>query len=161
MSSLQSPVDRELIELFSLRSKLGLDLVPRTGPLAVSPTQIGIVALHNVHMTSDETAKNTSVSESCLLIELSLNSCKSFQSRGTLRRKAQKKILTHHLYLCMRDFGYRIGDDAEVYFYLYDGHPSRQRQITERFLVKISKDNFSTYVEMPHSNCTVFTDLGE
>lgn len=32
------------------------------GPLAVLPTEIGIVALHNVHMTSDETAKNTSVS---------------------------------------------------------------------------------------------------
>lgn len=78
-----------------------------------------------------------------------------------MRRKAPKKILTHHLYLCMRDFGYRIGDDAEIYFFLYDAHPSRQRQITERFLVKISKDGFSTYVDMPHSNCTVFTDLGE
>lgn len=84
-----------------------------------------------------------------------------FQSRGTLRRKAPKKILTHHLYLRMRDFGYRIGDDAEIYFYLYDAHPSRQRQISERFLVKISKDGVSTYVDLPHSNCTVFTDLGE
>lgn len=61
----------------------------------------------------------------------------------------------------MRDFGYRIGDDAEIYFYLYDAHTSRQRQITERFLVKISKDGFSTYIDLPHSNCTVFTDLGE
>jgi hypothetical protein len=43
-------------------SKLGLDLVPRLGPIAVSPKEVGIVALHNVHMTSDETAKNTSVS---------------------------------------------------------------------------------------------------
>ena len=24
----------------------------------------------------------------------------------------------------------------------------------------ITKDGFSTYVDMPHSNCTVFTDLG-
>lgn len=45
-----------------INSKLGLDLVPRLGPIAVSPKQIGIVSLHNVHMTSDETAKNTSVS---------------------------------------------------------------------------------------------------
>lgn len=61
----------------------------------------------------------------------------------------------------MRDFGYRIGvgDDAEVYFYLYDA--SKQRQISERFLVKITKDGWSNYVDMPHSNCTVFTDLGE
>lgn len=63
----------------------------------------------------------------------------------------------------MRDFGYRlgVGDDAEVYFYLYDAHPSRQRQISERFLVRITKDGGSNYVDMPHSNCTVFTDLGE
>lgn len=83
------------------------------------------------------------------------------QSRGTLRRKAPKKVLNHHLYLMVRDFGYRIGDDVEIYFYLYDAHPSRQRQITERFLVKISKDGFPTFVDLPHSNCTVFTDLGK
>lgn len=82
------------------------------------------------------------------------------QSRGTLRRKASKKILTHHLYFCMRDFGYRIGEDAEVYFYLYDGHHSRMRALSERFLVKISKEGFSNYIEKLHSNCSVFTDLG-
>lgn len=61
----------------------------------------------------------------------------------------------------MRDFSYRICEDAEIYFYLYDAHQSRQRQITERFLVKITKDGFSNYdADMPHNNCTVFTDLG-
>lgn len=83
----------------------------------------------------------------------------SLQSRGTLRRKTQRKILSHHLYFCMRDFGHRIGgDDAEVYFFLYDGN--RVRPLSERFLVKISKDGFSNYIEKLHSNCTVFTDLG-
>lgn len=61
----------------------------------------------------------------------------------------------------MRDFGHRIGgDDAEVYFYLYDAHPNRMRPLSERFVVKISKDGFSNYTEKLHSNCTVFTDLG-
>lgn len=82
------------------------------------------------------------------------------QSRGTLRRKVGKKLLTHHLYFCMRDFGHRIGDDAEIYFYLYDGTPGRMRSLSERFLVRISKDGFSNYVEKLHSNCCVFTDLG-
>jgi dedicator of cytokinesis protein 3 len=61
----------------------------------------------------------------------------------------------------MRDFSYRICEDAEVFFYLYDANTSRQ--ITERFLVKISKDGFidATYIDVPHSNCTVFTDLGK
>jgi DOCK N-terminus len=52
----------------------------------------------------------------------------------------------------MRDFGHRLGEDAEIYFYLYDGNPSRMRVLSERFVVRISK-NFP-------KNCTVFTDLG-
>lgn len=35
--------------------------MPRIGPLVVNPAELGIVGLHNVHMISDETAKNTSV----------------------------------------------------------------------------------------------------
>lgn len=80
------------------------------------------------------------------------------QSRGTLRRKVSKKLISHHLYFCMRDFGYQIGDDAEVFFYLYDG---KLGQISERFSVFISKDGFSSYTEKLHSNCCVFTDLGK
>lgn len=76
-----------------------------------------------------------------------------------MRRKSTKTILTHHLYFCMRDFGHRIGDDAEVYFYLYDGNTGRMRPLSERFLVKISKDGFSNYIEKLHSNCTVFADI--
>lgn len=60
----------------------------------------------------------------------------------------------------MRDFGHRIGDDAEIFFFLYDGNPGRMRPLSERFLVRISKDGFSNYVEKLHSNCTVFIDLG-
>lgn len=61
----------------------------------------------------------------------------------------------------MRDFGHRIGDDAEIYFYLYDGHNNRMRPLSERFLVRISKEGFSNYIEKLHSNCSVFTDLGK
>lgn len=100
------------------------------------------MALHQVHVNSAENAKASS-------------------SRGTLRKKTIKKILTHHLYFCMRDFGHRIGDDAEVYFYLFDGNAKRMYPLSERFLVRISKDGFSNYVEKLHSNCTVFTDLGK
>lgn len=34
------------------------------------------------------------------------------------------------------------------------------RALSERFLVKISKDGFSNYIETLHSNCNVFIDLG-
>ncbi|KAJ8687486.1 hypothetical protein QAD02_023280 [Eretmocerus hayati] len=58
----------------------------------------------------------------------------------------------------MRDFGHSVGEDAEIYFSLYDA--KRGKYLSERFLVRISKDGFSNYVEKMHSNCTIFTDLG-
>ncbi|XP_055305427.1 dedicator of cytokinesis protein 3 isoform X2 [Sitodiplosis mosellana] len=121
--------------------KLCLDLVPRIGPLAVNPYEISISSLHHVHVSSSENAKASS-------------------SRGTLRRKSGKKLLSHHLYFCMRDFGYSIGDDAEVFFYLYDASPGAMRQISERFSVPIPKDGYAHFNEKLHSNCCVFTDLG-
>lgn len=77
-----------------------------------------------------------------------------FQARGTIKKKEQKKTLTHHLYFCMRDFGHHVGEDTEIYFSLYDA--CKQKYLTERFLVKISKEGFSNYVDKLHSNCTVF-----
>ncbi|XP_063705914.1 dedicator of cytokinesis protein 3 isoform X2 [Culicoides brevitarsis] len=118
--------------------KLGLDLVPRKGTQAVDSKVESIVALHYIHEKSAENAKASN-------------------SRGTLRKKSLKKALTHHLYFCMRDFGHRIGDDVEIYFYLYNGNTLRA--VSERFLVKIS-NSLSNYIENLHSNCTVFTDLG-
>lgn len=57
----------------------------------------------------------------------------------------------------MRDFSHAIGDDAEIFFYLYDGN--RMRQVSERFVVKIHKNNPNFYVPNLR-NCAVFTDLG-
>lgn len=43
------------------------------------------------------------------------------QARGTLRKPRDvSKIQTHHLFMCMRDFGYHIGEETEVFFSLYD-----------------------------------------
>ncbi|KAJ8866741.1 hypothetical protein PR048_032602 [Dryococelus australis] len=44
----------------------------------------------------------------------------SLQARGTMKRKETRKVLTHHLYFCMRDFGHHVGEDTEIYFSLYD-----------------------------------------
>jgi dedicator of cytokinesis protein 3 len=95
------------------------------------------------------------------LKKLIIISIKFLQKLGTMRHKTPKKpnFTQNHLYFCMRDFSHRIGDDAEIYFYLYDGNA--QRALSERFLVKISKGGFSNYVKTLHSNCTVFCDLGE
>ena len=42
--------------------KLGLDQVPRIGPLAVDPHNIGIVGLYNVHVSSADNDKASTVS---------------------------------------------------------------------------------------------------
>ncbi|XP_055375365.1 dedicator of cytokinesis protein 3 [Condylostylus longicornis] len=122
--------------------KLGLDMVPRNGPLAVDPHEIGIVKLYEVHVASDN-AKTTS-------------------QRGTLRAPVRKHLKKppHHLYMCMRDFGHRIGDEAEIYFSLFHANSNRMRHLSERFVVKISKEGFSNYAEKLNNNCTVFRDLG-
>ncbi|KAK7862569.1 hypothetical protein R5R35_004185 [Gryllus longicercus] len=105
----------------------------------VDPDMISFVELYQVHAQSAENSQGAS-------------------SRGTMRRKEARKILTHHLYFCMRDFGYHVGEDTEIYFSLYD--TKRAKYISERFLVRISREGFSNYVEKLHSNCTIFTDLG-
>ncbi|KAJ8941123.1 hypothetical protein NQ318_007705 [Aromia moschata] len=105
----------------------------------VEPDSMSVVELYHVHVAS---AENT----------------QGFSARGTIKKKEQKKTLTHHLYFCMRDFGHHIGEDTEIYFSLYDS--CKQKYLTERFLVKISKEGFSNYIDKLHSNCTVFTDLG-
>ncbi|XP_034947378.1 dedicator of cytokinesis protein 3 [Chelonus insularis] len=119
--------------------KLGLDLVPRQGAHMVEPDTMSVVDLYYVHVQSAENSQGAS-------------------ARGTLRRKEHKKVLTHHLYFCMRDFGHSVGEDTEIYFSLWDSR--RNQYLSERFLVRISKEGFSNYVEKLHSNCTIFTDLG-
>ncbi|XP_050737688.1 dedicator of cytokinesis protein 3-like isoform X3 [Eriocheir sinensis] len=121
--------------------KLGLDLVPRVEGEMVDPDTVSVVELHRVHAQSAEASQAHS------------------QGLGTLAKKKEKrKVLSHHLFFCMRDFSYHLGEDAEVFFSLYDSQ--KGKFISERFLVKLSKEGFSNYVEKIHSNCTIFTDLG-
>ncbi|XP_037792049.1 dedicator of cytokinesis protein 4-like [Penaeus monodon] len=121
--------------------KLGLDLVPRVDGEMVDPDCVSVVELHQVHVQSAEASQTHT------------------QGLGTLgKRKERRKILSHHLFFCMRDFSYYLGEDAEVFFSLYDAQ--RGKIISERFLVKLSKEGFSNYIEKIHSNCTIFTDLG-
>lgn len=119
--------------------KLGLDLVPRCGAEMVDPSTMSIVELYQVHVQSSENSSGAS-------------------ARGTMRRKEKEKVLTHHLYLCMRDYWQHMGEDTEIYISLYDA--KKCKFISERFLVRISKEGFANYVEKLSSNCTIFTDLG-
>ncbi|KAK7603682.1 hypothetical protein V9T40_003681 [Parthenolecanium corni] len=115
--------------------KLGLDLVPRCGEEMVDPSTMSVVELYHVQSYCVTTLNNSG-----------------------LKRHQATKVLTHHLYFCMRDFGYFVGEDIEIYFSLYDA--KKVKFISERFLVKVSKEGFSNYLSKLHNNCTIFTDLG-
>ncbi|XP_065212165.1 dedicator of cytokinesis protein 3 isoform X2 [Planococcus citri] len=128
--------------------KLGLDLVPRCGAEMVDPSTMSVVELYHVHVQNSESTNNVHNNIHCV----------TTLSKTGLKRNAPAKVLTHHLYMCMRDFGYFVGEDVEIYFSLYDA--KRAKYISERFLVKISKEGFSNYLLKLHNNCTIFTDLG-
>lgn len=92
--------------------KLGLDLVPRCGAEMVDPSTMSIVELYQVHVQSSENSSGAS-------------------ARGTMRRKEKEKVLTHHLYLCMRDYWQHMGEDTEIYISLYDAKKCKFIRIWE------------------------------
>lgn len=54
--------DKKICFKFFFHRKLGLDLVPRIGPLTVNCQDISVSSLHQVHVNSSENAKASSVS---------------------------------------------------------------------------------------------------
>ncbi|XP_012884076.1 PREDICTED: dedicator of cytokinesis protein 2-like [Dipodomys ordii] len=65
---------------------------------------------------------------------------------------------THSLYVFVRNFVCRIGEDAELFMSLYD--PSKQAVISENYLVRWGSHGFPKEIEMLNNLKVVFTDLG-
>ncbi|ELK17356.1 Dedicator of cytokinesis protein 2 [Pteropus alecto] len=65
---------------------------------------------------------------------------------------------THSLYVFVRNFVCRIGEDAELFMSLYD--PNKQTVISENYLVRWGSRGFPKEVEMLNNLKVVFTDLG-
>ncbi|KAG8186361.1 hypothetical protein JTE90_026781 [Oedothorax gibbosus] len=119
--------------------QLGLDLVPRINNEVVDPDSLSPIALHQVHVRSSENVAG-------------------LLSRGTTKRREVKLSPNHHLYFSMRDFSCSLGEDMEIFFFLYDAQASET--ISERFLVRFAKYGMSHFVEKLHNCSTIFTDLG-
>lgn len=87
--------------------KLSLDLVPRTGPLAVDPHKIGIVSLHQVHVNSAENATASSVKNFLLasllkILILKLNVHFILGTWNTSSTNIEKNINTSFIFLSKR-----------------------------------------------------------
>uniref|UniRef100_A0A673VVA9 Dedicator of cytokinesis 2 n=1 Tax=Salmo trutta TaxID=8032 RepID=A0A673VVA9_SALTR len=65
---------------------------------------------------------------------------------------------THSLYVFVRNFVCRIGEDSELFMSLYD--PNKQTIISENYLVRWGSKGFPKEVEMLNNLKVVFTDLG-
>ncbi|XP_056625482.1 LOW QUALITY PROTEIN: dedicator of cytokinesis protein 2 [Triplophysa dalaica] len=65
---------------------------------------------------------------------------------------------THSLYVFVRNFVCRIGEDSELFMSLYD--PIRQTNISENYLVRWGDKGLPKDIEMLNSLKVVFTDLG-
>uniref|UniRef100_A0A8C5AEI3 Dedicator of cytokinesis 2 n=1 Tax=Gadus morhua TaxID=8049 RepID=A0A8C5AEI3_GADMO len=65
---------------------------------------------------------------------------------------------THSLYVFVRNFVCRIGEDSELFMSLYD--PNKQTIISENYMVRWGKKGFPREIEMLNNLKVVFTDLG-
>uniref|UniRef100_A0A671UPQ4 Dedicator of cytokinesis 2 n=1 Tax=Sparus aurata TaxID=8175 RepID=A0A671UPQ4_SPAAU len=65
---------------------------------------------------------------------------------------------THSLYVFVRNFVCRIGEDSELFMSLYD--PNKQSIISENYLVRWGSKGFPKEIDMLNNLKVVFTDLG-
>ncbi|KAL8211802.1 UNVERIFIED_CONTAM: Dedicator of cytokinesis protein 2 [Gekko kuhli] len=75
---------------------------------------------------------------------------------GTFSRNTSSP--THSLYVFVRNFVCRIGEDAELFMSLYD--PQKQSVISENYLVRWGSKGFPKEIDMINNLKVVFTDLG-
>lgn len=111
--------------------------MPRVDNEVVEPDSLSPVELYKVHLESAESVTGP-------------------LGRGTVRKKdPQAGIVTHHIFIRMRDFIYVLGEEVELHFSLYD--TQQAEFISERYLVRLSKFGQSNFVEKLNSHCTIFT----
>uniref|UniRef100_A0AAY4DRV2 Dedicator of cytokinesis 2 n=1 Tax=Denticeps clupeoides TaxID=299321 RepID=A0AAY4DRV2_9TELE len=65
---------------------------------------------------------------------------------------------THSLFVFVRNFVCRIGEDSELFMCLYD--PQKQAIISENYLVRWGSKGFPAEIDMLNNLKVVFTDLG-
>ncbi|XP_074866180.1 dedicator of cytokinesis protein 2 [Carettochelys insculpta] len=75
---------------------------------------------------------------------------------GTYSRMSSSP--THSLYVFVRNFVCRIGEDAELFMSLYD--PQKHTVISENYLVRWGSRGFPKEIDMLNNLKVVFTDLG-
>ncbi|XP_043933928.1 dedicator of cytokinesis protein 3 [Protopterus annectens] len=123
--------------------QLGLDLVPRKEFEVADDGQFSVTDLYKMHLSSRH-----SVQQSTSQVD-------------TIRQRHGETCripVPHHLFLNLKSFTYNtIGEDADVFFSLYDTREGKQ--ISERFMVRLNRNGGPKNPEKIDRMCALFTDL--
>ncbi|XP_008325250.1 dedicator of cytokinesis 2 [Cynoglossus semilaevis] len=127
---------------------LGLDLVVRDKDGNIlDPEQASVISLFQAH--EEATAKiNERIKEEQSNIQT---------DHSGISARIQSSP-THSLYVFVRNFVCRIGEDSELFMSLYD--PVKQTIISENYLVRWGSKGFPKEIDMLNNLKVVFTDLG-
>ncbi|KAJ8246906.1 hypothetical protein GJAV_G00256660 [Gymnothorax javanicus] len=127
---------------------LELDLVVRdeNGNI-MDPENTSVISLFRAH--EDATAKITE--------RIKEEQCNVQADHSGISARIQSSP-THSLYVFVRNFVCRIGEDAELFMSLYD--PNKQAVISENYLVRWGSKGFPKEIDMLNNLKVVFTDLG-
>uniref|UniRef100_A0A671KEB7 Dedicator of cytokinesis protein 2-like n=1 Tax=Sinocyclocheilus anshuiensis TaxID=1608454 RepID=A0A671KEB7_9TELE len=127
---------------------LELDVVVRdTDGNILDPERASVISLFRAH--EDATAKITErIKEEQSNVQL---------DHSGVSARIQSSP-THSLYVFVRNFVCRIGEDSELFMSLYD--PNKQTNISENYLVRWGDKGLPKDIEMLNSLKVVFTDLG-
>uniref|UniRef100_A0A8C2GE58 Dedicator of cytokinesis 2 n=1 Tax=Cyprinus carpio TaxID=7962 RepID=A0A8C2GE58_CYPCA len=127
---------------------LELDVVVRdTDGNILDPEHASVISLFRAH--EDATAKITE------RIKEEQSNVQMDHSGVSARIQSSP---THSLYVFVRNFVCRIGEDSELFMSLYD--PNKQTNISENYLVRWGDKGLPKDIEMLNSLKVVFTDLG-
>ncbi|GCC26615.1 hypothetical protein chiPu_0005033 [Chiloscyllium punctatum] len=126
---------------------LKLDLVVRdeNGNI-MDPDETSVISLFHAH---EEATKQISERIKEEMSQTQTDSC-------TFARMASSP--THSLYVFVRNFVCRIGEDSELFMALYD--PQKQSIISENYLVRWGSGGLPKEIDMLNNLKVVFTDLG-
>ncbi|KAI8499441.1 Dedicator of cytokinesis protein 2 [Branchiostoma belcheri] len=120
---------------------LGLDLVVRDEQGGIlDPETTGTISLYRAHETATERIQRE----------------KSMQG---VQRLSQTQATSHNLYVVVKNFVCRVGEDADVFMALYDA--KENRFISENYVVSWSPQGMPKDIEMLNNLRAIFTDLGQ
>ncbi|XP_048110330.1 dedicator of cytokinesis protein 3 isoform X2 [Alosa alosa] len=122
---------------------LGLDLVPRKEFEMVDADQISVSDLYKMHLSSRHSVQQSTTQGDSL---------------GHRHGEAFRIPVPHHLFMNLKSFTYNtIGEDTDILFSLYDLREGKH--ISEKFMVRLSKNGGPKNPEKMDRLCALFTDL--